>query len=133
MPPKTSLRVLIIEDEAADTTKATVIFHKLGLKVQSKITIWSARDLLEKIAAGEHAAPHLIVLDLGFLYESGFAVLRYWKSTPALAKIPVIVWTQAGELDREIAGLFGVSGVVQKVHGLEKLETELKRVIAQLT
>jgi CheY-like chemotaxis protein len=133
MPPQKPLRVLIIEDEDADTQNAITIFHKLGLEIQSKITVWAARNLLEEIAEGERPAPHLMVLDLGFPNESGFEVLRYWKSTPALAKIPIIVWTHAGGRDRDIAGLFHVSAVVQKSHGLEKLETELKRVIAGLT
>ena|ERR1700724_642877 len=89
MPPQPSLRVLIIEDKDADTQKAITIFHKLGLEIQSKITVWSARNLLEEIAEGERPAPHLMVLDLGFPNESGFEVLRYWKSTPELANIPI--------------------------------------------
>jgi CheY-like chemotaxis protein len=133
MPPNSSLRVLIIEDKDPDTQKAITIFHKLGLEIQSKITVWAARNLLEEIAEGERPAPHLIVLDLGFPNESGFEILRYWKSTPALANIPIVVWTQAGEQDRDIAGLFRVRAVVEKSHGLEELEEELKRVIAGLT
>jgi CheY-like chemotaxis protein len=133
MPQHAAIRVLIIEDEDADTQKAITIFHRLGLEIQSKITVWAARNLLEEIAEGEHSAPDLMVLDLGFPNESGFEVLRYWKSTPALAQIPIIVWTQAGELDRYIANLFKVSIVVQKSYGLEELEKELKRVIAGLT
>lgn len=133
MPPKLPLRVLIIEDEDADTQKAITIFHKLGLEIQSKITVRAASRLLEEIAEDEHPAPHLIVLDLGFLYESGFEILRYWKSTPSLATIPIIVWTQAGDLDRHIANLFGVSAVVQKFHGPEELEQVLEIVIANVS
>ncbi|MCU1255820.1 MAG: response regulator with CheY-like receiver domain and winged-helix DNA-binding domain protein [Candidatus Angelobacter sp.] len=133
MPPQPSLRVLIIEDEDADTQKAIAIFHKLGLEIQSRITVWAARNLLEEIAEGERPAPHLMVLDLGFPNESGFEILRYWKSTPELANIPIIVWTQMGERDRDIAGLFHVSAVVEKSHGLEELEKELKRVTTGLS
>lgn len=133
MPKQSATRVLIIEDEHADTQKAITIFHRLGLEIQSKSSVWSARNLLEEIAEGERPAPHLMVLDLGFNDESGFAILRYWKSTSALAKIPIIVWTQMGDLDRHIANLFQVSAVVQKSHGLGALEKELKRVIAGLT
>ena len=43
------------------------------------------------------------------------------------------MWTQAGERDRDIAGLFRVSAVVEKSHGLEELEKELKRVITGLS
>ena len=133
MPKQSAIRVLIIEDEDADTQKAITIFHRLGLEIQSKITVWSARNLMEEIAEGAHPAPHLIVLDLGFNKESGFEILRYWKSSSVLAKIPIIVWTQTAELERSIANLFEVSAVVQKSHGLEALEKELKRVVAGLT
>jgi CheY-like chemotaxis protein len=133
MAPQLPLRVLIIEDEDADTQNAITIFGELKLGIESKITVWAARNLLEEIAGGEHPAPHLIVLDLGFPGESGFEILRYWKSTPELAKIPIIVWAQGGELDRYMADLFKVSVVVQKSHGLKELERELKRVIAELT
>ena len=125
--------MLIIEDEDADTQKAATIFHKLGLEIQSKTTVWAARNLLEEVAEGKHPAPHLMVLDLGFSNESGFEILRYWKSTPALAKIPIIVWTGAGGLDHSIAELFGVSVTVRKSHGVEELEKALKRAIAGLT
>jgi CheY-like chemotaxis protein len=133
MPKQSAIRVLIIEDEGADTEKAITIFNRLGLQIQSKTAVWSARNLLEDIANGEHPAPHLMILDLGFPHESGFEILRYWKSTPALAKISIIVWTQSRELDRHIADLFEVSAVVQKSQGTEALEKELKRVIAGLT
>jgi len=65
-------RVLIVEDVPADIQKATDIFHKLSLEVQSQVTIAAARNLLEDVSSGEHPAPHLIVLDLGFPFESGF-------------------------------------------------------------
>jgi DNA-binding response OmpR family regulator len=132
MPAKNPVRVLLIEDDAADTRNAVAIFNKLGLKVQSKITVLAARHFLEDVAEGEHAAPHLIVLDLGFPNESGFEVLRYWKSTPALQAIPVIVWTQAGDQDRKIAGYFSVAAVVMKSDGLKELENAVKSVVAGL-
>lgn len=132
MPAKYPVRVLLIEDDAADTNKAIAIFDKLGLEAQSKITVLAARHLLEEVAEGAQPAPHLIVLDLGFTNESGFEVLRYWKSTPALKAIPVIVWTQAGDQDRKIAGYFSVAAVVLKSNGVKELENAVKRVVAGL-
>jgi DNA-binding response OmpR family regulator len=69
---------------------------------------------------------------LGFRLESGFEIIRYWKSTPALQAIHIIVWTQAGQQDKKIAGYFGVAAVVTKSNGVKELESELKRVIAGL-
>jgi CheY-like chemotaxis protein len=132
MPAENPIRVLLIEDDPADTQRAISICAKLGLEAQSRITVLAARDLLEDVAEGVHPAPHVIVLDLGFIRESGFEVLRYWKSMPSLNSIPVIVWTQAGDREREIAAYFHVAAVVLKSDGLEELESALKRVIAGL-
>lgn len=132
IPKNTPLRVLIIEDQDIYTQKAVKLFEKLGLEVQSKGTVWAARNLLEEVAAGEYPAPHLMVLDLGFPNESGFEVLRYWHSTPQLTRIPVVVWTETSDLNRDIAVLFRVSAVVEKSHGVKELEREVKRVITGL-
>src|ERR1700720_2696429 len=128
MPAKSAVRVLIIEDDAADARKAIAIFNKLGLEVQSTITVLAARNLLEDVAEGAHPAPRLIVLDLGFPLESGFEVLRYWKSVPALQTIPIIVWTHAEPRELELAGYFRVAAVVQKSSGPKELESALRRV-----
>lgn len=130
--PANPLRVLIIEDDPADTKKAISIFDKLGLEVQSSIAVLASLNLLEEVLEGVHPPPHLIVLDLGFSAESGFEVLRYWKSTPSLNSIPVIVWTDAGDRERGLAAYFHVAAVVQKSHGPEELQGALKRVIASL-
>ncbi|HEY2912725.1 MAG TPA: hypothetical protein VGK21_05155 [Candidatus Angelobacter sp.] len=126
------VRVLLIEDDAADTKAAITVFNTLGLEVQSKLTVSAARNYLDDVVAGLHPPPHLVVLDLGFRLESGFEIIRYWKSTPALQAIHIIVWTQAGQQDKKIAGYFGVAAVVTKSNGLKELESELKRVIAGL-
>lgn len=132
MPVENPVRVLLIEDDEADTQQALTIFNTLGLEVQSIVTVLGARNYLEDVAAGTHPAPHLVVLDLAFGHESGFEVLRYWKSTPALQTIQIIVWTRAHQQERKIAAYFHVAAVVQKTLGLKELENVLKRVIAGL-
>jgi CheY-like chemotaxis protein len=132
MPAKNPVRVLLIEDDDADTQQAITIFNTLGLDVQSTITVLAARNYLEDVVAWTHPAPHLIVLDLAFALESGFEVLRYWKSTPALHTIQIIVWTRAHEQERKLAAYFHVAAVVKKSDSLKELESALKRVIAGL-
>lgn len=132
MPAKNPVRVLLVEDGEADTQQALTIFNTLGLEVQSTITVLGARNYLEDVAAGTHPAPHLMVLDLAFSVDSGFEVLRYWKSTPALQTIQIIVWTRAHEQERKIAAYFHVAAVVKKTDSLDELESALKRVIAGL-
>jgi len=130
MPVENHVRALLIEDDAAHTQQAITIFKTLGLEVQSVVTVLAARNYLEDVAAGTHPAPHLIVLDLAFPLESGFEVLRFWKSNAALQTIQVIVWTRAQEQERKIAAYFNIAAVVQKSHGPKQLEDALKRVIA---
>jgi CheY-like chemotaxis protein len=122
-------RVLIIEDQDADTQKAAKIFQKLGLEIQTMVTVETAEHFLESVVQGSSDAPHLIVLDLGFPGESGFAILRYWKSTPQLSSIPIVVWTQMGSVDCDLAALFGVSSVVKKSQGVGALESAVKQAV----
>ena len=130
MPIENHVRVLLIEDDDADVKQALTIFKTLDLEVQSAVTVLAAHNYLEDVAAGTHPAPHLMVLDLAFALESGFEVLRYWRSNPALQSIQIVVWTRAHEQERKIASYFNVAAVVQKSHGPKQLEGALKRVIA---
>lgn len=132
MPAENPVRVLLVEDDEADTRQALAIFNTLGLEVQSIVTVLAARNYLEDVAAGAHPAPHLIVLDLAFAQDSGFEVLRYWKSTPALHTIHIIVWTRAHEQERKIAAYFHVAAVVQKSQGPKQLENALKQAVSGL-
>ena len=123
------IRVLIVEDDDADTQKAGKIFQKLGLEIQSMESVEIAEDFLEKVVQGVSDRPDLIVLDLGFPGESGYAILRSWKSTPGLYSIPIVVWTQLSQLDCDLAELFGVSRVIKKSQGPAALEAAVKHAV----
>jgi CheY-like chemotaxis protein len=123
------IRVLIVEDDDADSQKASTIFQKIGLEVESMASVEAAEDLLERVAQGVLDPPDLIVLDLGFPGESGYAILRSWKSTPGLYSIPIVVWTQLSQMDCDLAELFGVSRVVRKSLGPAALESAVKHVV----
>lgn len=125
-------RVLLVEDDASYTQTALALFHKLGLQAESAATVAAACNLLEDVAEGAHPAPHLMVLDLGLGQDSGFEVLRLWKSNPQLTAIPVVVWTGMKGIDLDLADLFGVAAVVEKLLGVQRLEREVKRVLAAL-
>ncbi|HKW75207.1 MAG TPA: response regulator [Terriglobales bacterium] len=123
------IRVLIVEDEDSDTQRAGKIFQKLGLQIQSMVSVEAAERFLEGVAEGIYEPPHLIVLDLGFPDESGFALLRYWKSTPELSSIPIVVWTQMAKVDCDLAALFGVKNVIKKSQGPAALEAAVKQAV----
>jgi CheY-like chemotaxis protein len=123
------IRVLIVEDDDADTQRAGNICQKLGLDVQSMVSVESAEDFLDRVVQGVFDPPDLIVLDLGFPGESGFAILRSWKSTPQLSSIPIVVWTRLGQVDCDLADLFGVNHVVKKSQGAAALESAVKQAV----
>ena len=122
-------RVLIVEDEDADSQKAGKVCQKLGLDVQSMLAAETAEDFLERVIQGVFDPPGLILLDLGFQGESGFAILRQWKSDPQLSSIPIVVWTHLSKVDRDLATLFGVKNVVTKSLGPAALESAVKQAV----
>jgi CheY-like chemotaxis protein len=121
-------RVLIIEDNAADVYQATSILQRLGITDIHAITsVAFAIEYLRDIIEGKKKPPDLVILDLEFGKESGFEVLRFWKSAPQLKDVRFIVWTVMGELEQKMSRLFGVE-VVPKHSGAQ----ELKRAIDPL-
>lgn len=123
------MRVLIVEDDDADSQKAGKIFQKLGLDIQSMVSVETAEYFLERVVQGVFEPPDLIVLDLGFPGESGYAILRHWKSTPGLYSIPIVVWTQLSQMDCDLAELFGVRRVIKKSQGPAALEAAVKQAV----
>src|SRR5438270_8221445 len=91
---KSMRRVLIVEDIPADVRQSTAVIKKLGAKdVIALNNIAATMLFLQDVLEGTKPAPDLILLDLSFPSESGFEVLRYWKSEDKLHRIPVVVWT----------------------------------------
>ena|SRR5437660_12917719 len=123
-------RVLLIENNPKDIQQATAILQKLGFHDVHAITgVPLAVEYLRDITEGRKVPPDVVVLDLDFGKDSGFEVLRFWKSAPELQGVRMIVWTIMGELEKQMAELFGVAGVISKHEG----PRELHRVLQQTT
>jgi CheY-like chemotaxis protein len=123
-------RVLIIEDTPSDVRQSTLVVKKLGAEdVVALNNIAEAMLLLQDVAEGTKEAPDLILLDLSFPRESGFEILRYWKSNPKIHQIHVVVWTVMGETEKKLCQFFGVDDVVPKWAGPKELEAALKNFI----
>jgi CheY-like chemotaxis protein len=123
-------RVLIVEDTPADVRQSTAVVKKLG--AQEVITlnnIAAAILFLQDVAEGTKEPPDLILLDLSFPRESGFEVLRYWKSNPKIHSIRVVVWTVMGDTEKKLCQFFGVEHVVPKWAGPKELETALRNFV----
>ncbi len=123
-------RVLIVEDTPADVRQSTAVVKKLGASdVIAMNNIAAAILFLQDVVEGTKPAPDLILLDLSFPRESGFEVLRYWKSNDKLHEIHVVVWTVMGDTETKLCKFFGVEHVVPKWAGPKELEAALKTFV----
>jgi CheY-like chemotaxis protein len=119
-------RLLIVEDQPNDLRNAAEVARSLGFtSVEARASSMAARVLLDAGLLGETSLPDAIILDLDLGYESGYELLRFWHSTPQLSKIPLIVWTVAGDEQREICGLFKVNAYVSKMDDISQLRNVL--------
>lgn len=103
------------------------VVKKLGADdVIALNNIAAAILFLQDVVEGTKPAPDLILLDLSFPRESGFEVLRYWKSNAKLHQIHVVVWTVMGDTEKKLCEFFGVEHVIPKWAGPKGLEAALK-------
>lgn len=122
-------RVLIVEDSIADMKTVASVLTKMGvLNVEATSTIPKAIMWLQEVVDGQKPAPDLVLLDLSFPHESGFEVLRFWKSNPKLKDLNILVWTSMGETQIELCKYFGVE-VVPKWAGPAELEEMLRKYL----
>ena len=123
-------RVLIVEDNNADLRQSAAILKKLQFnQVEASNTVEGAILHLQDAVEGKKPAPNLILLDLSFTRESGFEVLRYWKSNrEQLRDTKIVVWTVMGETEQQLCRYFGV-GVVPKWAGPAELENVLREYV----
>jgi CheY-like chemotaxis protein len=125
-------RVLIVEDTPADVRQSTAVVKKLGAQeIIALNNIAAAILFLQDVAEGTKEAPDLILLDLSFPRESGFEVLRYWKSNPKIHEIHVVVWTVMGDTEKKLCQFFGVEHVVPKWAGPKELEAALRNFVQE--
>jgi CheY-like chemotaxis protein len=119
-------RLLLVEDQPNDLHIAAETARSVGIaEIEARTSLQDARVYLEKGLQGETPLPDGIVLDLDLGYESGYELLRFWHSTPGLAKIPMVIWTLLGEEQREICNLFKVNAYVSKWEGIKAFRDAL--------
>lgn len=123
-------RLLLLENEAQDAMSASAIAESLGIdEVEAYRSVHMAMLALEKAARGERPLPDGIVLDLDLGVESGYELLRYWRITPPLAEVPLMVWSIAEE-QRVVCELFRVSAFVSKWEGAGVFRQALAALLA---
>lgn len=120
-------RVLIVEDNTSDLRQSAAILKKLRFEeVDAVSNVPAALLRLQDALDHKKPAPDLVLLDLAFTGESGFEVLRFWKSNQnRLKNTRIVVWTVMGETEQQLCHYFGVD-VVPKWAGPDELETVLR-------
>jgi CheY-like chemotaxis protein len=109
-----TIHAVVIDDNKDDLFIATRLLARTGIKdVTQFARIPEAVVFLEDIAEGIRPCPDLIVLDLNVGHDSGFEVLRLYKSNTKLQSCKIIVWTGSGAVEKELCDHFGVECVVK--------------------
>lgn len=121
-------RILIIEDNTSDARLSAGVLKKLNVTdVDAVNNVPGALLRLQDAVEGKKPAPELVLLDLSFTRESGFEVLRYWKTNrEQLKDTDIVVWTAMGETEQQLCRYFGVE-VVAKWTGPDELERVLRK------
>lgn len=122
-------RLLLVEDQSRDAISAVQVARSLSFDdVRAMESATAARAYLERGLTGEVLLPDAIVLDLELGIESGFELLRFWHSTPELAKIPLLVWSVV-EQHKEICELFKIKRFVPKWQGVDAFREALAELV----
>lgn len=113
-------RILLVEDNAADARLTTEAMYEAG----GSAALTTARDGVEALdlLTRPHATlPDLILLDLNLPRRDGREVLRDIKSNPALAAIPVVIFTtSSADADVRACYALGANAYVIKPVDLDQ-------------
>ena len=116
-------RILIVEDHVKDLSVAEQTARSAGFSdIEARADIRSAKCYLEKALGADG---YLILLDLDLGQESGYEILRIRYSSPHLARIPVVIWTQLGHDN--------INGYVSKWEGPAALREVLVKLLSEFS
>src|SRR5262249_42022548 len=105
MPPN----ILIVEDDSATRAALTLTFQTAGYATAEAE---NGREALALLRAA--APPCLILLDLMMPVMTGWQFLAERRKDPALAAVPVVVFTAAGGYDDGMLRGMGADDVIRK-------------------
>ncbi len=127
---KSNPHVVVIDDSVEDLRRASQTLRDLGVVSPTVFTdVKKAIVYLECVVDGDKPCPDLVLLDLDFGADSGFEVLRLYKTHPRLRECKIVVWTVLGRTHQDLCKLFGIENVVSKDQHPEDLRDALSRAI----
>lgn len=124
--------LLIVEDDAVDVLSAASVARTLGLEhLRTFNSVSRAISFLHGCIEGRTSLPDVILLDLDLGQESGYELLRNWRTNPQLSKIPLVIWSALGDHHRELCEIFKVTAFVPKWKGKDTLRQALLTCLEQ--
>jgi DNA-binding response OmpR family regulator len=122
---RTSIRVMIVEDEPNIVESLSFVFRREG---------WGVATALDGDSAIEgllSEPPDVLVLDVMLPPHSGFEVLKRVRREPSLSGLPVIVLTAKGqEKDRHTALRLGADAFVTKPFSNRNIVQQVRALAA---
>lgn len=127
------MRALIIEDNPNDLRIAASVARTAGFEdIDAFTSLGNAIEHIEQALRGEGPLPDAIILDLNLGLDSGFEVLRHWRSAWPNSAMRMVVWSALGDHNRELCALFHVDAFVSKWKGEAALREALEGLNRQL-
>ena len=96
MPPNSSPKVVMLEDDESIVKLVTLALGKAGLEVRAASRL---EELETQLAPG---APDLFILDVNLPDGSGFEACRRLRALPATAHVPIIFLTRRDEVENRL-------------------------------
>lgn len=119
-------RILLVEDNPANTKLALLLLHKVGHTVQCAI------DAETGVAMARAETPDLILMDIQLPGMDGLSATALLKGDPDTANIPVIALTAlAMKADREKSEMAGCDGYIAKPLRYQELYATIDALLAK--
>lgn len=121
--------VVVVDDDARDLRIPLRILERMNCCTAEYLdNLPAAMALLAEVQNGDKPAPKLLILDLDFQGDSGFELLRAWRTNP-VDGMKIIVWTALHGTLPGLAHLFGVHLVVHKEDGESVLAEAIEEAL----
>jgi len=122
-------RLLLVESTLPDIQLAVGAAQSVGItQIETQTTLDAGLSALERGLREEHSLPDIILVDLELGLDSGYELMRYWRSSPRLAQIPLLAWSRLSDQHRGLSAVFKVTEYVSKWDGPEALKAALLRI-----
>ncbi len=128
--------VLYVEDEENDVFLMQLAFERAG-RPAPLVVVSDGAEAVNYLSGNGHPGgarpdclPCLVLLDLNLPMMSGFEVLCWIRSQPALKALPVVIFSSSGQpKDKERAQELGASDYLVKPLDMGRLDDTVRQLV----